>query len=280
MEPWESNDLRTLVISDVHMDVDWAKAVFEKESGNYDNIVVAGDLLDSHREGEGGIASTAETAVFIRELIDQKYGPTTVLVGNHDLAYIEAHKYSVKFHKPYFLRNDCPGYTNSKSKTVAKYLGERGWKGVEVFKVVNGWLVSHAGFLPYFWRPELSEQENLAILYYESEKALREINFIESRLWEIGYSRGGKSDFPGPVWADWECDFVDELPIRQLVGHSSHEDLIRKIGRSYCIDGTQSTYAIIQPDGSINFGAIARSEAGWLHFNPNFRDDTEHVKTR
>lgn len=46
-KPWEINADCVLVFGDVHQRVPWAKAVLDKEKGNYDHVVFLGDVIDT-----------------------------------------------------------------------------------------------------------------------------------------------------------------------------------------------------------------------------------------
>lgn len=49
----------------------------------------------------------------------------------------------------------------------------------------------------------------------------------------------------GPLWLDWESEFVDELPYRQIVSHSADSEPRQK-GHSWCIDCGQQAYWILE----------------------------------
>jgi len=60
------------------------------------------------------------------------------------------------------------------------------------------------------------------------------------------------------------------------VGHTSTENVLKQIGRSYCIDGMQSIYCIFEPSGDIVFKNTSE-----LPFTSIYRDpknlDLEHI---
>lgn len=262
---WEVKG-RVLVISDVHQNIEWAKAIIEKEVGNYDHIVFLGDFFDSFF-GPPIVAGIKETTNFVKEIFDQKYGPTTVLLGNHDIIYAEAWFDTSKYRNPKRLNHYCSGYTNSKAHEINKILDWQDWKKFKLFTVANGWLLSHAGFRANNFMPFQSLEDNFDGIESEYNKEFDFIHFQpRGGLFRVGQGRGGDAEWGGPLWCDWHREFEDELPIKQLVGHSYiGKCRAVKIGNSYCIDAAQTTYAIIAPNGEIEFRAITKSaEAGWL----------------
>lgn len=276
--PWEITGQRVLVFGDVHQNVDWARAIIAKEQGNYDAMVFLGDIFDTHLDGPL-LSTAAQSAQFVKELIRGEFGPATWLAGNHDLSYMEAFYHVAKHYTPTSLRHFCPGYTNSKAKIIQGVLTEwSDWRRIELFKVVNGWLLSHAGFRGSYWNDKLDVTTNFQTLYQESQEALELLPFKASRFQVIGMARGGTGYYGGPTWLDWNHEFEDDFKFRQIVGHTPEDNTIRKIDRSFCIDGSQSTYVLIQPDGFLEFRSIARIKNDdadlWLEQTPFLRDDT------
>jgi hypothetical protein len=183
------------------------------------------------------------------------------LVGNHDVPIIEGHRACRAHKNPPTPRNYCSGYSSSTAKKVNKVLDWSDWQRFELFKLVNGRLLSHAGFLGDFWVFDETAEQNLAALYKESRYAIETIASGDSRFWRCGIIRGGAAYYGGPIWLDWDHEFMDELPFPQVCGHTGPRDgsPVRQKGTSYCIDGGQSTYALIQPDGSIQFKSIVQT---------------------
>jgi len=258
---WTIN-ANTLCIGDLHQNVSWAKAILEAERGFYDHALFMGDIFDSRFEPPM-VSSVEETARFAQELTDQKYGSTTVLWGNHDIPYYEARRACLKHRNPQWLRTRCSGYSNSKAKTITKNTEDSHWERREWFKLVNGWLVSHAGFHSLYWNDEKSEEENLSFWYKEGKEAIAGINLKSHPFFNVGTMRGGEGPWPGPLWQD-VSEFYDKLPLKQIVGHSKMDQgSVGKIGRSFFIDGAQTTYAIIQADGTLLLRSISLRDGEW-----------------
>lgn len=280
-KPWEIKDERILVFSDFHQNEAWVKAVLEFESGNFDHIVFLGDAFDSFDEPPQ-VSSAEQSAIFLKQLLDEKHGKFTYLIGNHDLSYMEA---SYQVNKGYTVKslfNACGGYTNSKAKKINHAFSREDWSKAQIFCVANGHLLSHAGFRENNWRPFRNDEENLDKLWEEGQEALELLPFKPSHFFTIGYGRGGHSEYGGPLWLDWDTEFEDNLPLPQIVGHSFCRSTIRQIGHSYCIDGGQTTYCVIHPDGKIDFKSMEYSpyEQKFLAQTPCFRNDDSHVAAR
>lgn len=271
--PWEITGKRILAISDVHQRTDWMNAVFSHENGNYDHIVFLGDMMDSYDEPPV-VSSARRSANEYANLLSRQ--DVTVLVGNHDLPYIECFKKSKAFKKNSNIINSCPGFSNSKSIDFAKELTAELLQNVNLFCVANGYLLSHAGFREHFWNSYWTNEQNLAYLWHKSKEDLRLIDFIPSVLFAIGEARGGNERMGGPVWCDWDYEFQDNLPIPQIVGHTNCHNTYRQIGKSFCIDSGGIGYAIIMPDGQVLHKGLALENDRWIPKELDFRDDTEY----
>lgn len=256
---WEING-RILCISDIHQNVEWAKAVIALEKGNYDHIVFLGDFFDSFWEYPK-VYTVSNTAKFIIEVIYGAYGPNTLLLGNHDLAYLEAWRSSSKFHNPKYLFNACSGYTNSKANEISKVLTWDNWKKFKLFALCNGWLLTHAGLRANNFRPFLDPKKSLGVLEQEFNEAVNHVNAFPHHLFVVGKDCGGPAEFGGPLWLRPDYFEDNEIPFPQIFGHThTGKGMVKQYGRSFCIDGGQTSYCIIQPDGNIIHKSIRKME--------------------
>lgn len=278
--PWELSCQCALILSDIHQRTNWADAVLAHEKGVYDHVVFLGDIMDSfHNPPE--VTGARETGKWYAAFIERP--DTTVLLGNHDCSYAEAHGHPLGRRKRSLL-HPCSGFTNSKAIEFSKELSREHWKKVTLFRLVNGWLLSHAGIRENFWHSNLTQTENLANLWIESAKALDSLATRKHPLLGCGYGRGGDQDWGGLTWCDWDTEFQDNLPYPQIVGHSHSFDLHRKIGRSWCIDSGVG-YALLRADGSLEHkklkrekvvgpdGKYASGEYQWNPGVPEMRND-------
>lgn len=258
------NEKRTLCIPDIHQNVEWATTILDNERGNYEQVVQMGDIFDSHFEPPE-VASVKETAEFALALTNNAWGPTTILWGNHDIPIAESFRHTSRHRTPDFLFTECSGYTNNKAKTVNKVLKWADWTKREWFMMVNGRLISHAGFAEPYWNQDITVDANLVELYKQGKEAISRIGFDNHPFFAVGVTRGGLCEFGGPAWLDWNNEFIDRLPVPQLVGHTKAEfNWYSKKGNSLCIDACQTTYAIIEPNGDISLYSFEKKHGQWI----------------
>lgn len=243
---------RVIIITDIHQNCAWVDMILRAEKGNYDHIIFNGDWFDTYFEPPA-VYTAKETALFLIECMEGKYGPATFHIGNHDIAYMEGHKWVKNFQVPHSLKNICSGYSNSKSQKINKALDWEHWIKFQMFSEFGYFVISHAGITPQFWNDYKTEEENLDKIWRETQEALKLVSIMPSKYFQAGFSRGGTQTYGGIIWADWDCDFFDDIPVKQIVGHTTKYNTIRKTGDSFCIDGTQSTYCLLDKDGKIVF---------------------------
>ncbi len=266
MKPFELNCKSALVFGDPHMDINWVKNILEKEKGNFDQIISLGDEMDSFKQFPL-VAPVWEVADFVKELIDGKFGPYYQILGNHLSPILESYKYNVKYQNPKFLYTACSGYTKNKSKDFNKQFSKEYWSKFEPFAFCNGYLLSHAGIAgTKFWDYNKSKDDNLDSLYSEFKKSILDLlntKNVAGRFFDCGFDRGGREVIGGPTWQDWSSLLDDSSLPPQIVGHSTAYNNIRKQGRNYCLDGTQTTYAILHDDGRLDL----KSTKNWFHYS-------------
>jgi hypothetical protein len=251
-KPWEVNGKSVLVLSDAHQDLAWIRAVMEHEKGNFDRMVFNGDIIHSSAHHKL-ISGTRESARFYGSLIE-KYD---VNIGNHELPIMEAWRRNSQFKTLKNPINNASGYTKSNSLHFNRHMTWEMWRKVSLFRVVNGWLVSHAGFGSEEWGYG-SIEHNLQRIWDASQEAFENVAFLPNPLFRVGPARSNNPTAPkgGPVWKDWDTEFEGDLPLPQLVGHSSEKLTVRSKGNSFNIDGVHTTYALIKDNGQIHFKAI------------------------
>lgn len=250
--PWEVSAECALVFGDAHQRVQWAEAVLERERDNFDRVVFLGDAFDSFWSPPAvyGFRATARWWTRLIERAD-----ATVLVGNHDLPYLESWGKAKAYKSKHPLLNPCSGFSTSKAREFAKEVAREHLQKLQVFTLLNGWLLSHAGFRENFWRPLRSTKENLSALWDECARALEMVEHFPSPLFSCGEARGGDECWGGPLWCDFS-EFEDNLPLPQIFGHTTDWNRVRRAGRSYCIDGNQSCYALVRQSGEVELKSL------------------------
>ena len=228
----------TLIIPDVHQRVSQVKLALEKET--YDKVVFLGDWFDSFYEPPV-VAGFEETCRYLRDLILEhpRKEDFTFLVGNHDINYIfnntgaRGVRHIKKMH--YF----ASGYTQNKCWNFRKVFYERGLRDnffIDNFKIATfdqGWLMSHAGFIPQHLPYGRDIQWYVDTLLPEVWENFRDINHARnSAIAAVGLARGGNDTFGGPLWLDWNDEmFASQAIGNQIVGHTT----VRK-PESYILD--------------------------------------------
>lgn len=266
---WKING-RVLCIADIHQNIEWVKAILHLEKDNYDHVVFLGDFFDSFWDFPK-VATVTKTAEFVIEIINGTYGPATICAGNHDISYMEAWRKSSKFQNPKFLLNYCSGYTNSKSKDINTTLTWSHWKKFKLFALVNGVLLTHAGLRGNNFRPFLDPERSLVCLEQEFNDAVNHIGGFAHHLFAVGQESGGRAAFGGPLWLRPQHFVDDEIPYPQMFGHThTGKGIVKQYGRSFCIDGGQTSYAIIHPDGRIEAKTCEKMESNMANLEYPF----------
>lgn len=274
-KPWEINANRVLVISDVHQDIRWIKDVMEYEKGGFDRLLFNGDIIHS-KLARKFIAGTRETARFYRSLVDTY----DVNIGNHELPIMESWGPNSRFSHKRGVINPASGFTKSNSLHFNREMSAEAWAKVTIFRVVNGVLVSHAGF---GWKDWYMGPNDFVIekLWNESKEAFSHLSALPNDLFRVGPARSkpkhgrellDPTELPGgPIWKDWESEFSEDFSIPQIVGHTAMNETVRRKGKAYNIDGEQTTYAIINRNGQIDFKGMKNG----VPFTPTILNQTK-----
>lgn len=239
-----------LLIFDPHQDVAWVRAIVQKEQHQVSHLLLGGDYFDTHRPEKTG--SVEEMCDLLLELRDSWKDRLTILLGNHDVHYMEAKRWCDLHRNPKVMNHKCPGYTNNKAKHISKKLDWDFWNSCRLFQQVNGYLVSHAGIAKRFWHSELEVDAAVEALDGHCQVVLERLPFHPFAILEAGHARGGNAEQGGITWMDFDHEFSDsDTPLPQIVGHTPSEKGARQNGRSWCLDGFQSYYGVLHRSGAL-----------------------------
>ena len=170
---------RTLVIPDIHNDFARAEAFIARLAGRYDQIVFLGDYFDDFED-------TPEIARGVAAWLQHSFaqGNRTHLVGNHDLPYL------------FPGRSSCPGFSEEKMRAAAPILRLLPQQEFRAAIEIDGWLLSHAGFLPCY-----ASGRSGASLAVWADSSLRQLAAGgRPTLFAAGPARGGQSPIAGITW--------------------------------------------------------------------------------
>jgi hypothetical protein len=241
---------RILIIPDVHQDLHYLSWILDTENlDRFDQVIFLGDYFDANMDIFAGEAATRLTATFLLELVKSYPRKVRLLWGNHDILYCRLREYVLRV-DPGELSNPELGpelrETFERALWVNQVWPGDMWFRMELALVCDSWLLSHAGFHPDFWKPELPKADALGAVSAEWNEVIGNLFENEDHpLLSAGEARGGEQPVGGPIWCDWDKEFVDEIPYKQLVGHTAGPEP-RQNGRSWCIDTGQRGYAILE----------------------------------
>lgn len=249
----ELDHSKVLVIPDVHQDINWVEHILSKWESKVDHIIWLGDWFDTFDPKPAyGAGATAE---WLKERMESTND--TFIIGNHDMVYMEA----IMIGRNY--NYICSGATKSKCEKIKKYLTKKEWSRFEPFAILNRlndkFVFSHAGIaeslLPYV--PDNDYSKSLSKLYDMAKEHMTDKIYEYSPIFGAGKSRGGNENVGGIIWSDFNFDHVPfkDGNYKQIVGHTGYMNTIRYIDDDLCIDGNQSTWAIINDD-EIQFESI------------------------
>jgi len=205
--------MRTLVISDIHLNFIRAQRVIE--SVPHDKLVLTGDYFDAYG---ATVTQTENTAIWLKENI--LHNPKCVaLLGNHDTTYV--------FNNMNFA---CSGYSPSYQEVINKVFNDEDRSRFGVYHIDQGFAFSHAGLTN-----QLSKQLSAKFAKNKGETTLAFFADIMSLcakdairnakegknalLFSAGWDRGGLNKDGGINWVDWD-NFSPINGVNQIVGHS------------------------------------------------------------
>lgn len=254
-----------LLIFDPHQDVSWVRRIIDRERHNISHLVLGGDYFDHfHPENVGTVEQTCD---LLLELTQEWGERITVLLGNHDIPYLEAKHWLDQGASIPELRYVAGGWDGETAKIIAKRLPWEFWRDCRLFQLVNGYLVSHAGLAGCFWYPELTVPEALDALDAHCRIALERVSEYALPILQCGGARGGHRPLGGITWLDFNFEFSDdEVPLPQIFGHTTSQRGARCRGRSWCLDGQQTCYGILHSDGRLEI-SIGAHHAGGIQFS-------------
>ena len=211
---------KILIIPDVHGRKFWHKA--KELIDEVDQVVFLGDYLDPYsREG-----ITFEDALNefeqILEFKEKHSDKVVLLVGNHDMHYIQLEFMNCSRLNVYRRVEIHDLFMNNIDK-------------FQLIHEIDSYLFSHAGvYLEWTKKYQITLQE-----LFDFKKFLKgRWNTLE----DVSYTRGGWCKVGSCVWADIRESVSNELPVmfkRQIVGHTQMQEKPYITTRIACLDVRQ-----------------------------------------
>ena len=220
--------MRTLVIPDIHNDIDRADAIIAQET--FDRVVFLGDYFDDF--GDTPMDSEDVAAWLKHQLME----PNRVcLLGNHDAAYAFKDR-----------RFRCSGWTPQKQQAIDVIMKPKDWKKLHpACPVDDTYLLTHAGIHPHWLQNKETTRDEVYDFILLRDYFVFENGFDD--LFGAGYSRGGSLPYGGITWLDYG-EFEDSPTFKQVFGHTKGHNIRKTKGGSYCLDTGLAHYAIIEND--------------------------------
>lgn len=217
---------KVLFIGDIHGRSDWEQMVTQSLPKFY-HIVFLGDYVDSFKEHPAYILFNLKKILGYKKKYPDRI---TLLLGNHDYAYIDrhiqtsgynfehAHLYEEFFRQNYEYFQVAWGYRNfiTNKYTLATHAGL-------TIRYYNNYIKTLLDDPGSYLNKLLGNKKN---------PELHEIlNFMrdDKILWKVGAERGGMGT-PGPLWADLRELLEEPYPgINQVFGHTASDTVTVEI---------------------------------------------------
>lgn len=231
-----------LVIGDIHGDIKKVRAFLAFRPD--EEHIFLGDLVDSRQEG----VSLDDELECLDLILDSD---STILWGNHDLAYIQEkpwrcftpHYIPIAEVEKYLSGNDYLRSLHEEDgdlfvRHVFQSRFDNQKYRIKAAYAVDGWLCTHAGVSPEIAKIipndiiESRDQEKIAA--WLNDEFFRELPIPVYDIWpriqrygsgplfNVAYCRGGSNYFGGIFWFDGESEQIDPSPLvgKQIFGHS------------------------------------------------------------
>lgn len=205
--------MNIVIIPDVHGRRFWRDVVAGHEQ---DEIVFLGDYIDPYAFEKISTDDAWKEFMDIIEFKKEHPENVTLLLGNHDLGYIDKDLCRVRMDHYHYSRNHGVFMENLQLFDIVKEI-ESGGKKV---------LFSHAGFRqpwvdahPELWDGGTFSPAALNSFLHDEQKLDVLLRALSDRSWY----RGGKGDVGSPVWADIDEFGIEKDPVEgytQIIGHS------------------------------------------------------------
>lgn len=199
-------------VGDIHGQYDVMQKALDCDA---DRIIFCGDLVDSYTRSIEDQIKCVELA-----LETAGNGVVDVVWANHEWSY---------FHP----KMRCSGYKERMSEYIDTTQEEMLSK-FKPFIFEQDTLVTHAGLTLQMW-----DTFNLTKDTFQ-QTLTKWSGDMGSPFFFIGRSRGGPAQWGGPLWCDFNSEFIPIPELNQVFGHTRGKGL-RKKENAWCIDTLENT---------------------------------------
>lgn len=204
--------MKYLIWGDTHLRTGLLEDFLKRKASEFDGFIFGGDFF--HQFGDTA-KQNERMALFIKEKI-LTLPNVKICIGNHDFC----HKHSIG-NKTSRLTY-CPGWTEEKDKLINNILKAEDWAQFKDYHLVDGWLISHAGFaLAIYGHPIKGldiEYLDIVINRAYDDLMARKLSYV----FDVGFARGGYQPFGGHIWQCWSEIYPLEEQ-KQIVFHTPHD---------------------------------------------------------
>ena len=203
---------KIIIIPDIHGRDFWKSALDDIKNGV--RTVFLGDYHDPYKHEN---ISKQDSINNFKEIIEiaRKYSNVELLLGNHDLGYI--------------CSEICRSRRDYDNYEVVSKLFEDNKSLFKLCTMYKDVLISHAGvhhdWLNEVFYPEIGSVEEAVKIPVDKicddiNKLLDDEDNLIKSLYVVGITRGGYNFYGSPVWCDMDEQWNNNLPFKQIVGHS------------------------------------------------------------
>jgi len=219
--------MRSLVVGDIHQDLDPIRWLLDNE--HFDELISVGDWVDT-KKPQSEVLTFEETCYALRALILRHEHKRKIrfILGNHDLQYIYASNALSTSHSCKENPYSSTSYSHKKAKKWRKCFFDANLKDsffLEHFALAyqtQGWTISHAGIIPEHIPKDMKLKEFVESECEQVWKNFRNLDYPNNYILRgVGRSRGGKDNFGGMLWLDWDKEFYMHPETgNQILGHT------------------------------------------------------------
>lgn len=191
--------MRTLSIGDIHARTIW-KDIVEKEFDSVDKVIFIGDYFDTFEK-----VTYPDQIENMKDILNLKYenpDKVTLLIGNHDIHYLNSYT------------DSCSGFNPFFKSDINEVLSPEVDKGnIKVVEIVDDYVYTHAGLTKTWCKKNKINLDNLPMI---NDLLIRHPMAFRFK----GFDFYGDDVTQGPLWVRPDSLLKDRINRKQVVGHT------------------------------------------------------------